>query len=108
MFSHANIILTDITQINVYKNFIKNKGTLNAASAFKGATLAQGGIDYDIYENWAIKSGEFGGVLNSNFIDIKLNETELTGNPSIVGLTNGIATSGVQQEVPIYIIMVDR
>ena len=94
--------LTDITQINVYKNFIKNKGTLNAASAFNGATLAQGGIDYDIYENWAIKSGEFGGVLNSNFIDIKLNETELTGNPSIVGLTNGIATSGVQQEVPIY------
>ena len=94
--------LTDITQINVYKNFIKNKGTLNAASAFKGANLPQGGIDYDIYENWAIKSGEFGGVLNSNFIDFKLNQTELTGNPSIVGLTNGVYTDGVQQEVPLY------
>ena len=94
--------LTDITQINVYKNFIKNKGTLNAVSAFKGANLPQGGIDYDVYENWAIKSGEFGGVLNSNFIDFKLNETLLTGNPSIVGLTNGVATSGVQQEVPLY------
>ena len=94
--------LTDITQINVYKNFIKNKGTLNAASAFKGASLPQGGIDYDIYENWAIKSGEFGGVLNSNFVDFKLNETLLTGNPSIVGLTNGVYTDGVQQEVPLY------
>jgi hypothetical protein len=94
--------LTDITQVNVYKNLIKNKGTLNAASAFKGATLAQGGIDYNIYENWAIKTSEFGGVLNSNFIEFRLNQTELTGNPSIVGLTNGIFTTGVQQEVPLY------
>ena len=94
--------LTDITQINVYKNFIKNKGTLNAVSAFKGANLPQGGIDYNIYENWSIKSGEFGGVLNSNFIDFKLNQNLLTGNPSIVGLTNGVATEGVQQEVPLY------
>jgi len=98
----ALVDLTDITQINVYKNFIKNKGTLNAASAFKGANLPQGGIDYDIYENWGIKAGEFGGVLNSNFIDFKLNQNLLTGNPSIVGLTNGIATDGVQQEVPLY------
>ena len=98
----ALVDLTDITQINVYKNFIKNKGTLNAASAFKGANLPQGGIDYDIYENWAIKAGEFGGVLNSNFIDFKLNQSLLTGNPSIVGLTNGITTDGVQQEVPLY------
>ena len=94
--------LTDITQINVYKNLIKEKGTLNAANAFKGASLAQGGIKYDIYENWAIKSGEFGGVLNGNFVEFKINEKYMTGNPSIVGLTNGIYNTGVQQEVPIY------
>jgi len=94
--------LTDITQVNVYKNMIKEKGTLNAASAFKGANLPQGGINYDIYENWAIKSGEFGGVLNNNFIEFNLNQASLTGNPSIVGLTNGIFTDGVQQEVPLY------
>jgi hypothetical protein len=94
--------LSDITQVNVYKNMIKDKGTLNAASAFKGATLAQGGIDYELYENWAIKSGDFGGILNNNFIQFKLDQTDLTGNPSIVGLTNGIAIDGVQQQVPIY------
>lgn len=94
--------LTDITQINVYKNLIKEKGTLNAANVFKGAQLAQGGINYDIYENWAIKSGEFGGTLNSNFIQFKVNENYMTGNPSIVGLTDGVYNVGVQQEVPIY------
>ena len=94
--------LTDITQVNVYKNLIKNKGTLNAANAFKGANLPQGGIDYDIYENWAIKSGDFGGVLNNNFIEFKLSQTDLTGNPSIVGLTNGEFVPGTQQEVSLY------
>jgi hypothetical protein len=94
--------LTDITQINVYKNLLRNKGTKNAASAFKGANLPQGGIDYEIYENWAIKSGEFGGVLNQNFVEFKLNENNLTGNPSIVGLVNGTSTIGVQQSVPMY------
>ena len=94
--------LTDVTQVNVYQNLIKEKGTKNAASAFRGATLAQGGINYDLYENWAIKSGEFGGVLNSNFVEIPLQESVLTGNPSIVGLTNGVYTAGVQQEVPLY------
>ncbi len=94
--------LTDITQVNVYRNMIKNKGTRNAVNAFKGATLSQGGIDYNIYENWAIKSAEYGGVLNSNFIEMRLNEGELTGNPSIVGLTRGTPIVGVQQEVQTY------
>jgi len=94
--------LTDITQINVYKNFIKNKGTKNALSAFKGARLPQGGIDYEVYENWAIKSSEYGGVLNNNFAEFKLRQDLLTSNPSTVGLTNGTFTEGVQQEVPLY------
>ena len=94
--------LTDITQVNVYKNLIKEKGTRIAANNFKGLSLPQGGIDYDIYDNWAIKTGEFGGVLNNNFVDFRLNQNLLTSNPSIVGLTNGVYTDGVQQEVPLY------
>ena len=98
----ATVDLTEITQINVYKNLIKNKGTLNAASAFKGANLPQGGIDYDIYENWAIKAGEFGGVLNTNFVEFKISESLMTGNPSIVALINGSTVVGAEQEIPLY------
>ena len=94
--------LTDITQVNVYKNLIKNKGTKNSLSAFKGANLPQGGIDYEVYENWAIKTGDFGGVLNDNFVEFRLSENLLTGNPSIASLTNGVYTVGSQQEVPLY------
>jgi hypothetical protein len=94
--------LTDVTQINVYRNLIRDKGTLNAANAFKGANLPQGGIDYTLYENWAILSGEYGGLLNDNFVEFKLDQPSLTGNPSIVSLNNGIYTPGAQQEVSLY------
>ena len=94
--------LTDITQINVYKNMIKNKGTVNAVTAFDGVTLPQGGIEYEVYENWAIKSGDYGGLLSQNFVEFNIDQDKLTGNPSIVSLTNGVYTEGAQQEVPIY------
>ncbi len=98
----ASADLTDITQVNVYKNLIKEKGTLNSVKAFKGANLPQGGIDYDVYENWAILQGTFGGTLNDNFIEFKLNESQLTGNPGIIGLTNGNDVPDAQQLVPLY------
>jgi len=94
--------LTDITQINVYQNMIKNKGTTNAVTAFDGVTLPQGEIEYEVYENWAIKTGDYGGLLSQNFVEFKLDQDKLTGNPSIVSLTNGVYTPGSQQEVPIY------
>lgn len=95
------IDLTDTAQVQVYKNLIKNKGTLNALSAFKGANLPQGGIQYDIYENWAIKSGEYGGVLNENFVEFRINQASMTGDPAIVSLTNGGSTEGAMQEIPL-------
>lgn len=97
----ALIDLTSTAQVQVYKNLIKNKGTLNALSAFKGANLPQGGIQYDIYENWAIKSGEYGGVLNENFVEFRINQTNMTGDPAIVSLTNGGSTEGAMQEIPL-------
>ena len=98
----ASVNLSDITQVNVYKNLIKSKGTTNAVSAFKGTQLPTGGIDYDVYENWAILSGNFGGTLNSNFVDFRLDQAKLTGNPGIVSITEGMPTIGSQQEVSVH------
>ena len=98
----ALVDLSDITQINVYQNMIRDKGTSNATLAFNGANLPQGVIDYQVYENWAIKVGEFGGVLNENFVEFRINQKNITGNPSIVSLTDGNSTPGTMQEIPLY------
>jgi len=98
----ATVDLTDTAQVQVYKNFIRNKGTRIAVDTFRGAQLPQGGIKYGVYENWAIKVADFGGTLNDNFFEVRLSQSQLTGNPSILSLTNGVPTIGAQQYVPIY------
>jgi len=98
----ALVDLTDETQVNVYQNLIKTKGSTNAVSAFVGANLPQGSINYNVYENWAIQTSKYGGVLNNNFIQFKLDAAQLAGNPFIVGLTDGVSIPGVEQEVPLY------
>jgi len=100
----ALIDLTDIAQVQIYQNMIINKGTLNAINAFNGANLPQGGIQYQTFENWSIKIGDYGGVLNQNFIDFRTDQKYMTGDPSIISLTDGTgpSTPGSLQVIPIY------
>lgn len=97
----ADADLSDITQINVYKNIVKEKGTNLIANAFKQANLIQGRIDYDIKENWAIKTADFGSVLSSNFVEGILSQDLLVGNPTIVAFGNGTPVTGAQQTIMI-------
>ena len=94
--------LDDISQVNLYKTFIVEKGTKNSVSAIQGITLATGSINFTAYENWAIKVGQYGGVLNQNFIEFRLNENLLTGNPNIVGIVGSEKVNNLMQEVPLY------
>lgn len=79
--------LSDITQVNVYKNMIKEKGTNISANRFKSASLPQGIIDYDLHENWAIKNANFGSILNNNFVEAELIQSKMLGNPTLIGFT---------------------
>jgi hypothetical protein len=93
--------LSDISQVNLYINMIRNKGTITSANAFKNADLTQGAIDYDIRENWAIKNGEFGSTGNNQFVEFELDVTSLTGNPAIISFATSGKVSTAQQTVAI-------
>ena len=97
----ADADLSDTTQVNVYKNIVREKGTNLIANAFRSAELVQGRIDYDIQENWALKNGEFGAVLNSNFVEAQLSQPELKGNPTLLGFSDNGSVPDVQQTVNI-------
>lgn len=99
-FTDAN--LTDGTQVNVYKNMITSKGTVDSITRLQGINLQQNQLNYNVYENWAIKSSEYGGLMNQNFIEITLDASKLTGNPSIVGIIRNDSVNGAQQLVPLY------
>lgn len=90
--------LSDISQINIYKDFLPLKGTNLMVDNFKNVQFDQGSIDYKIHENWAIKTGDLGAINNSNFIEFQLNEELLTGNPTVIGFAATPMTS-VQQTI---------
>jgi len=94
-----NMNLDDISQVNVYENFISNKGTKRAVDLFKSAKLEKELTDYSVFENWAVKQGAYGSNANRSYIEFQLDESLLSGNPSTVALINNGATSTADQSV---------
>ena len=99
-FASANF--DDGTQVNLYKNMIAVKGTVDSVTRLQGINVQQNALNYTLHENWAIKTSEFGGVLNQNFVEVTLDQSQLTGNPSIVSIIKNVGVDGAQQEIPIY------
>jgi hypothetical protein len=50
----AALNLDDVSQVNVYRQFLGTKGTRLATDLFKSANLGKEAADYSIYENWAV------------------------------------------------------
>lgn len=79
-FSDLGIDTT--TQSKFYQGLIKQKGTVNAISALKGAKFNNINTDINVYENWAVRVGEYGALDDNQYIEIALDEREITNNPN--------------------------
>ena len=93
------LTLDDVSQTNVYKNFIRNKGSNQALNLFKSAKLDKELTDYNIFENWAVRSGLYGATANRSYIEAQLVSDKLTGNPATVKITDTVNGSTVDQTV---------
>jgi len=94
-----NLNIDDISQVNLYKEFIKLKGTTQAVDIFGQADLGKEVADYNVYENWAVKRASYGATANRNFVEIRLNEASLKANPAIIEFTNPQQASIADQTV---------
>jgi hypothetical protein len=95
--------LDDVSQVNLYQQFLGSKGTVRAAELFSLADLGKEVAQYDIYEYWAILRSTYGATANRSYYELLLNQAELHSNPSIVQLsypqTNATSDNGVDQEI---------
>ena len=73
-----------VTQVNLYRQFLGTKGTVQAAELFKFADLGRGPAQYDIYENWAVQQAVYGANANRSYYELVLNESLLQSNPSLI------------------------
>jgi hypothetical protein len=80
----AALNLDDVSQVNIYRQFLGNKGTIPSVELFQGADLGKEAADYSVYENWAVQRATYGANANRSFVELRLIQSELTSNPSLI------------------------
>jgi hypothetical protein len=80
----ASLNLDDVSQVNIYRQFLSNKGTIPSVELFQGADLGKEAADYSVYENWAVQRATYGANANRSFVELRLNQADLVANPSLV------------------------
>lgn len=95
----VDLDLSDTSQVNLYQEFIKTKGTLQSTDLFTNVNFNKETGQYNIYENWGILVGTYGANANRSWFEIDLNESALTGNPSTVQIIEPGTTSLANQSV---------
>jgi hypothetical protein len=80
----VDLNLDDVSQVNLYQQFLPTKGTRRAAELFTNADLGKETGQYNIYENWGVLVSTYGANANRSFIELRLNEADLTSDPATV------------------------
>jgi len=95
----AALNLDDVSQVNIYQQFLGTKGTRRAAELFTRADLGKESGEYNIFENWAILAATYGANANRSFFELRLNEDLLQSNPSTVQVVNPQQSSEADQTI---------
>jgi len=95
----VDLNLTDISQVNLYQQLIKDKGTLNSVRLLTNTNLNKETAQYQVYENWGIQRGIYGANANRQFIEMRLNEALLTANPAMIQIVAPQESSVADQTI---------
>lgn len=91
--------LDDVSQVNLYQQFLNTKGTLRSAEIFNLADLGKEAAEYQIYEFWAILRSTYGATANRSYFELLLNQALLPSDPSLIQVVLPGETSEADQTV---------
>ena len=91
--------LDDISQVNLYKQFLKDKGSIRSVQLIGNAKTNKETAEYDLFENWAVLRGTYGANANRSFIELRLNEAKLQSDPATVQVVNVGQESQADQQI---------
>ena len=84
----ADLGLTETSQIEFYKGYIAQKGTKNAVDAFTKVTINNLTSNIALYEEWAMRVGEYGALGSNPYVEIALDEKTFGVNPSVASFVD--------------------
>ena len=71
---YADIKIDDKIGFQYYKGLINQKGTANSLTSLIRSNVVNTNKDIEVFEEWAVKRGEFGDVYNHQSMDIRLQQ----------------------------------
>lgn len=86
----ANIINDDVSQYKFYQGMIQDKGTRNALDKLFDVLSSADKDSLDFYEEWAIKSGQYGAAEGFDEVEFLLDESKFRLAPQPVELVDRI------------------
>lgn len=95
----AALNLDDVTQVQLYQQFLGTKGTNLAAELFTRADLGKETGAYNIYENWGVLAATYGANANKSFYELQLNQADLQADPATIQVIQPGETSAADQTV---------
>jgi hypothetical protein len=95
----TDLNLDDVSQVNLYQQFLPTKGTTRAAEIFTNADLGKESGEYNVYENWGVLVSTYGANANRSFIELRLNEADLTADPATVQIITPLQPSQANQTI---------
>jgi hypothetical protein len=91
--------LDDVSQVNLYQQFLGTKGTRQAAELFSLADLGKETAQYDIFELWAMQRATYGATANRNYVELLLDQSLLRSDPSLIQIIQPGESSEADQTV---------
>ena len=93
--------LTQDDQYDFYMGMIRSKGTQNALKILLNSdkVLVPGSVN--VYDEWALKLGEFGDTDNQQNLDIKINESEVRNEKQLIQIAYPENTVSKVKEVEV-------
>jgi FG-GAP repeat len=89
----VNFGIDETTQAKFYQGYIRQKGTMNAINAFTATGVNGVTSDINVYEEWAMRVGEFGALDNNRSVDLILTEGTFNGDPVTLTLLSNTGVS---------------
>ena len=95
----TSLNLNDVSQVNLYQQFIRDKGSIQSVRLLATANLGKEVAEYNIYENWGILRSVYGANANRSFIELRLNAALLPADPAIVQVVEPQQISQADQTI---------
>lgn len=83
-----NLGIDDTSQVKFYQGMIREKGTNKALEALTRAKFDKFASDVNVYEEWAVRVGEYGATDSTQFVEVALDELEFDANPASLTFRN--------------------